>query len=799
MEDGTLMRARWSAAVAATLTTLGTVAAGAPAQAQTTVPTWAAGPDILHQAPATAPQLTNAAPWSAAPLLVSGAHAYAGGEFLYQDFLYDDTGANGGVHDPGDQRPGNEAFSAHSGTYSYPTDSRYAGNAADLVELRVKPVSGATAVRITLTQLRDPSVVAASVAFGTASSATRAFPYGANVTTQADHFLTIHGGTADFDGTSVPVTIDQNRAQLDARIPANVWDPGTSVVRMSAGVGLWNATAGAYALPQLAADASHPGGSGLLPAPAAFFNVAFRESEKPAGVPHPKLQDQSTVLCLWRDCSQSAALAQGDIGAFHDDVDFSRLQQGATDMSGVPATGNIDRIMSSHFDFGGGVTYAQASSQVDPKGYHGEYQGALQPYDIYVPSHFNANVAYPLTLLLHSLSANYNQFANSNNQSQLGERNGGTIVATSEARGPDGWYYEVAEADVFEMWADVAAHYNLDTTRTTISGYSMGGYATYKLGTRFPDLFARGFVTVGPPADGIWFGPGAPGTAGGSVSSNSPPPQDDRTSTYWMLDSLRWVPLMIWHGTNDELVPAEGPQLMARHLDDLGYRYEMDTFPGYDHFAFAFFDDYAAPAAFLGNSKVEADPPRVTYVVNPTMDFTSVSDVADHAYWLGGLTLRNTLLPRGTVDVRSEEFCTGDAPADPTQFGAGVAATPYTREYRTWGDAPAAPCADVLDITATNVSRIVVDAQRAKVDGNAAVNLHADGPVQVIIERNGTVLNSGTYQPQSAAGAHATVTKVAALPNTAAAGGGVAAAGGACAVLLASARVARRRRKAGRA
>src|SRR3954453_22150423 len=61
------------------------------------------GPDILYAAPAPAPQLTNAGPWQAPPILVSGATAYRQGEFLYQDFLYDDHGARV-VRDPDDPR-----------------------------------------------------------------------------------------------------------------------------------------------------------------------------------------------------------------------------------------------------------------------------------------------------------------------------------------------------------------------------------------------------------------------------------------------------------------------------------------------------------------------------------------------------------------------------------------------------------------------------------------------------------------------------------------------------------------------
>src|SRR5712672_1819605 len=51
------------------------------------------GPEILYSSEPVAPQLQNVTPWSAKPTLVSGAEAYRAGEFLYQDFLYDDSGA----------------------------------------------------------------------------------------------------------------------------------------------------------------------------------------------------------------------------------------------------------------------------------------------------------------------------------------------------------------------------------------------------------------------------------------------------------------------------------------------------------------------------------------------------------------------------------------------------------------------------------------------------------------------------------------------------------------------------------
>ena len=122
-------------------TTLAALATALPAHAGSlyTGPGPRPGPDILYRPLAKAPQLTNGHGWRASPILISGTSAYRKGEFLYQDFLYDDHGANGRPgRDPEDDRIGDDDFSQPNGTYTYPTDDVYADNAADLVEFRVR-------------------------------------------------------------------------------------------------------------------------------------------------------------------------------------------------------------------------------------------------------------------------------------------------------------------------------------------------------------------------------------------------------------------------------------------------------------------------------------------------------------------------------------------------------------------------------------------------------------------------------------------------------------------------------------
>src|ERR1700738_1576562 len=76
------------------------------------------GPDVLYWPLATAPQLTNAGIWHAPPILVSGTTAYRQGEFLYQDWMYDDRGAAGGFsccRDSGHIRNGSDLPAGNGG------------------------------------------------------------------------------------------------------------------------------------------------------------------------------------------------------------------------------------------------------------------------------------------------------------------------------------------------------------------------------------------------------------------------------------------------------------------------------------------------------------------------------------------------------------------------------------------------------------------------------------------------------------------------------------------------------------
>jgi len=218
-----------------------------------------------------------------------------------------------------------------------------------------------------------------------------------------------------------------------------------------------------------------------------------------------------------------------------------------------------------------------------------------------------------------------------------------------------------------------------------------------------------------------------------------------------MLASVREIPFLIWNGSEDELVPVAGATVQAQTFDDLGYRYRFDLFTNADHFALAVNDQYAPAAAFLGTSEVNRNPAHVTYVVNPTMDFSSAGTVANHAYWLSGLALRDRSgnAPLGRVDARSEGFGLIDPAKNPTQTGPGtleggnLGTMPYNERLKTWDPSTSTTAHQVLHLNAQNLAQVVVHPARARLNCNAHLDVTTDGPLTLTLAGCGRTLTFG--------------------------------------------------------
>jgi pimeloyl-ACP methyl ester carboxylesterase len=340
-----------------------------------------------------------------------------------------------------------------------------------------------------------------------------------------------------------------------------------------------------------------------------------------------------------------------------------------------------------------------------------EELGQLQPYAVHIPPSGATSHPHGLLLSIHSNGQHYWQYDGTGIMTELGDARD-AVVLSPLGRGHDGWYVDSSEDDVFESWADVARHVKLDPTKVAISGYSMGGYATYRLGGLYPDLFGKAFSVVGPPGKKIWVPP-APPTDGIQTLSN-----------LW-LENTRNVPYLNFNQVTDELVPLPGPvaqnlgnpALGIKGFDQLGYRFRFLLFEGGEHYTLAALGyHFPIAKAFLGDAQVDRDPAHVTFAYVPGSDNKAYGLIHDHAYWVSALRLADVSAgpgAKGVVDVRSHGFGRADPISTPEQT-AGVQGLPYVEKGRTWSAAAPEPVANRADVTVSNLRTATLQLDRAR-------------------------------------------------------------------------------------
>jgi predicted esterase len=719
------------------------------------------GPDVLYGENPTPPQLENGPGWTADPLLVSGAEAYVEGEYLYQDYVLDDHGADlrtmvDGPPDHGERLGG--LFAIPSGDLYYPNDpERFAYNAADLLEFRARPTDEGVVYRITLNTMCEAD--AAAVAIGIDTTAGDPGPehetdweYGlGDLGAPADHVLVTWGEGAELDGEPLAddrVSVDVERNQLEVEVPL---DPAGETWRHYCLTGLWNPEAGGFRQVAVDPDEETPGGRLESQSPPPVFNVGFR-FEEPFGAPlHDALDLGRELLDVvrsggprvlgrgaWREHRQARALTRRDVSELHTDLDFSVLEAGETDRSGVPETGYLNLLYPSRFEFGEGR---------DPD--ENFLGGRIQPYALYVPSSYdpNAEADLPMVLLCHSLGCSYNQYGifTPNYVTQLGEEYGAAVIVP-QTRGPVGWFQREAELDVFEAWRDVESRYPVDRSRVTLSGYSMGGYGTLVLAAKYPDLFGRGFAVVGPPTEDPVEGPTnnllrAPalvtrklfggGDRGELLGIFSEEPENALRIT----ENLRHVPMLLWNGIVDPLVPLLAPTNYAERLRSHGYRHQLELFTG-THLLLVLRDNWTRGGRYLSKGRVPASPARVTYRRVPDHDHPDLDLRHDGAYWVRDIEVREGR-ESGLVDATC--YATGYAEPERKRYtSTGTNPLPHTKRGLTWEDPEddPRPPANAVGVRLSGVDRATLWVERPGVDPTEPLHLRAetDGDATLVLK-----------------------------------------------------------------
>lgn len=653
---------------------------------------------LLGGAPAAASARTcdDGASWNGRSSTVGGTSVYDRGEFIHQDYIYDDFGAETAAP----QRPVGDTGATPAGSYAYPgaDNPRYLNNGADLRELRLRLEGEVLAVRVALNTLTAPDAAVVGLALDLdddPGGGPMTWPHGAQLTTaDTDAVITFWGSGADLtrrgEGAVAlsAVCADVGENVLEVRVPLAALGDHGQRWRVHAASGIWDPAAEAWGVPV-----------GASPASPRAFDIGFVPGEGENDPDGPGAMN-------WFDVKQAAALAAGDIDAYAGTVDLDVLRSQAS------------RPFVARPGFYEVVYRSSTTLEPDHEGWRsgGRFQGRFQPYSLYVPTAVESGRPLGLFAYFHGATRNHTQFVSgSNMQQQLGERLGLALVGVL-GRGGLGGTREaqnvIAEAyqgpgmlDAREVLADVRGRLAIDPRRQYVGGYSMGGIATYQLAGLNPDEWAGAVIWAGTK------------------------PQD---TDAW-LAGARWVPVLFLHAPADEVVSYRSSFDSAEALRRYGYEHALHSHPG-EHEWQLITDDYRQPADWIARLRSPVDPPRITYPRAPRQDAPALGLRQGGAYWISGVTTEQAI---GTLDLTTHALG-GAAPGLQT-VGPSVEDDPPAPYVRTglryvWPGTPY-PQANELSGTMPGITRAVVDGSRAGLDPSAPIRLRitTDGPAELTL------------------------------------------------------------------
>jgi predicted peptidase len=218
-----------------------------------------------------------------------------------------------------------------------------------------------------------------------------------------------------------------------------------------------------------------------------------------------------------------------------------------------------------------------------------EVDGVSYAYQVFVPAGWNADTEWPVILFLHGAGQR-----GSDGRRQLEEGlpkrlrempDFPAVVVMPQCRRGTWWGAPEMEAQVFGALDQTMKELNGDPERVTLTGLSMGGFATWAFGYKYPTRFAA----LAP-------------VCGGVVSHAFPPPDwhplarapdDPYTET---ASHLTKVPVWAFHGDADPRIPVSESRKLTEALRAAGGDVRYTEYPGVLHNAWdrAYWEDELA-------------------------------------------------------------------------------------------------------------------------------------------------------------------------------------------------------------
>lgn len=207
-----------------------------------------------------------------------------------------------------------------------------------------------------------------------------------------------------------------------------------------------------------------------------------------------------------------------------------------------------------------------------------EIGGTTYPYVVWVPASFTPGRSWPVILFLHGAGERGNDgwrqtavglgAAIRSNPAWFDE----AIVVMPQAPEGEAWLRAPADAAMAALDRTLE-ELSGDPDRVYLTGLSLGGYGTWHLATAFPDRFAAivpvcGGIVAPPTARSVRDLPLVAGAADPYAAAAAAVPD---------------VPIWIFHGARDGVIPATESRRMAEALEDAGRHVRYTEFPEAGH------------------------------------------------------------------------------------------------------------------------------------------------------------------------------------------------------------------------
>jgi len=239
----------------------------------------------------------------------------------------------------------------------------------------------------------------------------------------------------------------------------------------------------------------------------------------------------------------------------------------------------------------------QAGARIRPYGfyrlaYRDDVDGSPQFCRAYLPPAYDPAKKWPLVLQIHGFNPANPKYvrwwsADSRHPGINAEfaNHQGVIYMEPHGRG-NTTYLGLGDTDILTVVALARKRFNVDDDRVYLTGDSMGGWGTWNVATRHPDLFAA----IAPVYGGADYHSQVP-EAELAKLSDLERLRFEKQSSWAMADCLLNMPIFVHHGDVDKSVSVDYSRYGVRMLQRWGYNVRYREIPGRGHEALDVMND----------------------------------------------------------------------------------------------------------------------------------------------------------------------------------------------------------------